>query len=56
MEKSEIVSKLQTVRKELKEKQIELIKGTLKDTSVLTKMKREISSLLNKLTAVKNGS
>lgn len=56
MEKSEIVTKLQSLRKDLKEKQIEQIKGTLKNTSILTKLKREIAGLLTKLSTVKHGS
>jgi len=56
MEKSEIVTKLQSLRKELKEKQIELVKNAVKDTSIFGKLKREIAGLLTKLSTIKHGA
>jgi ribosomal protein L29 len=56
MEKSELITKLQALRKELKEKQIEQIKLTLKDTSTIGKLKREIASILTKLSTIQHGA
>ncbi len=55
MEKNEIITKIQALRKELKEKKREQLKGTIKDTSVFKKLKREIASLLTKLNTQENG-
>lgn len=56
MNKEEMIKKLQELRAELKTKQLELIKGTLKNTSSLRLMKREIASLMSKLNTAVHGS
>ncbi|MCC7304599.1 hypothetical protein IT418_04285 [bacterium] len=56
MEKAELVTKIQELRRTVSDRQQELIKGTLKDTSSLKKAKRELASLLNKLNTVQHGA
>ena len=56
MDKAELIKKIQELRKTLSEKRTELVKSTLKDTSVIGKTKRELASLLTKLNAMQNGS
>lgn len=56
MDKTELVKKVQELRKAVSEKELELIKGTLKDTSSLKKTRRELASMLTKLNAMQHGS
>lgn len=55
MEKTELVTKIQELRKTVSERELELIKGTLKDTSSIKKAKKELASLLNKLNTMQHG-
>ncbi|WKZ23816.1 MAG: 50S ribosomal protein L29 [Candidatus Dojkabacteria bacterium] len=56
MEKTELLAKIKDLRASLAAKRIEHVKGELKDTSSLRKMKKELAALLYKLNAMQHGS
>lgn len=56
MDKNEIVTKVQELRKTIAEKRIALVKGELKDTSSLSKARKELAALLTKLNTTQYGA
>lgn len=56
MDKVELITKIQELRQAVSAKELELIKGTLKDTSSIKKARKELASSLNKLNAMQHGS
>jgi len=56
MEKAELIKKVQELRTSIKEKQLELVKGALKDTSSVKKLRRELAAVLTKLSSMQHGS
>jgi len=56
MDKTELVKKVQELRKNVSAKSTEMIKGTLKDTSSLKKARKELASVLTKLNKLQHGA
>lgn len=56
MEKAELIKKIQELRKTITEKRLELVKGTLKDTSSIKKLRKELAAILTKLNSMQHGS
>lgn len=56
MDKQEIITKVQELRKSIVEKKIALVKGELKDTSSLSKERKELAALLTKLNTTQYGA
>lgn len=55
MTKEELVKKLQELRAKLQTSNNELVRGALKDTTVIGKTKLEIAQILTKLNVQENG-
>lgn len=56
MDKAELIKKVQELRKEVAVKSVDLIKGTLKDTSSFKKKRKELASVLTKLNTLQHGA